>query len=399
MAALTVAHVTTVDMSLRYLLLNQLRYLQGQGYRVIGVSSPGPDVAAVEAAGIKHIAVPMTRRLSPLKDLAAVQELTRVFRRERVDIVHTHTPKPGLLGQLAARLAGVPVVVNTIHGFYFHDGMKPWPRRFFIMMEQVAAAQSDWILSQNPEDIETAKAEHIAPADILEPLGNGIDLERFDGVVDRADRDEARDEVRAAARAECGFVDGDVVVGFVGRLVREKGLVELFDAVKALRTKNASIKLLVVGGTDPEKPDAVTADLARQMGLGPDVAVFLGQRHDLPRLYAAMDIFVLPSHREGFPRAPMEAAATGLPVVVTNIRGCRETVVVGETGVMVDVDDAAGIAAAVAAYADDGDLRKRHGRAGRALAEARFDERLVFARVAACYERVRRQGGRRRGTR
>ena len=104
MSSLTVAHVTTVDMSLRYLLLNQLRYLQGRGYRVLGVSSPGPDVPFIEEAGVRHIAVPMTRRLSPLADLKALQDLARIFARERVDIVHTHTPKPGLLGQMAARL-------------------------------------------------------------------------------------------------------------------------------------------------------------------------------------------------------------------------------------------------------------------------------------------------------
>jgi glycosyltransferase involved in cell wall biosynthesis len=392
MPALKVAHVTTVDMSLRYLLLNQLKYLQGVGYRVIGISSPGPDVAAIEAAGIKHIAVPMTRRLSPLSDLKAVQDLARVFRREGIDIVHTHTPKPGLLGQLAARLAGVPVVVNTIHGFYFQDGMRPWPRRFFILMEQLAAAQSDRILSQNPEDIDTAIAEHIAPAWQLEPLGNGIDLKRFAGP--GADHHA---EHRRAARAECGFADEDIVVGFVGRLVREKGLVELFDAVSALRARVGSkLKLLVVGSTDAEKADAVDEALARSMGLDASAAVFLGQRHDLERLYAAMDVFVLPSHREGFPRAPMEAAAMGLPVIVTNIRGCRETVIDGETGVMVDVDDAAGIAAAIMAYADDADMRRRHGQAGRALAEGKFDEQQVFARVAACYERVLADGGRRR---
>ena len=313
---ITIAHVCTVDMSLRYLLLNQLRFLKGRGYRVLGVSSAGPDVDVVKAAGIEHIAVPMTRRFSPVADLNALLDLTRVFQRERVDIVHTHNPKPGLIGQLAARLAGVPVVVNTIHGFYFHDHMPPLPRRFYILMEQLAAAQSDHILSQNPEDIVTAITEHIAPASRLEPLGNGIDLQRFD---------PARIDVAAiaATREKLGFT------------------------------------------------------------------VFAGLRHDLPELYSAMDVFVLPSHREGFPRSPMEAAAMARPVVATDIRGCRETVVDGETGVLVPVRSPTALAAAIERYVVDPELRRRHGRAGRALAEVRFDEQLVFERVARTYERLR----------
>ena len=381
MSTITVAHVTTVDMSLRYLLLNQLKYLQAEGYRVLAVSSPGPDVGVVEAAGIRHIAVPMTRRLSPWQDMAALQDLTRVFQRERVDIVHTHTPKPGLLGQMAARLAGVPVVVNTLHGFYFHDHMRPLPRRFFIFMEQLAAVNSDWILSQNPEDIRTAIDEHIADASIVEALGNGIDLQRFSpAAVSAVDV--------SATRRSLGFADDDVVVGFVGRLVEEKGLLELFDAVASLRTSHPRIKLLIIGPQDADKADVTGAAAARARGLGDDVAVFTGLRHDLPPLYAAMDVFVLPSHREGFPRAPMEAAAMGKPVVATNIRGCRETVADGVTGVLVPLRDAGALSKAIAAYLDDADRRRQHGEAGLALAARRFDERLVFARVAACYERL-----------
>jgi glycosyltransferase involved in cell wall biosynthesis len=210
-----IAHVTTVDMSLRYLLLNQLGSLRQAGYDVVGVSASGENVPAIESAGIRHIAVPMTRRLTPLADLVSLWRLYRVMRRERFTIVHTHTPKPGLLGQLAATLAGVPVVVNTIHGFYFHDGMSPLSRRLYVILERLAALCSDVILSQNREDIETALRKNICRPEKMRFLGNGIDLRLFD-------RARLVEDELALLRRGLNIPSEALVVGFVGRLVRER---------------------------------------------------------------------------------------------------------------------------------------------------------------------------------
>jgi glycosyltransferase involved in cell wall biosynthesis len=377
-----VAHVCTVDLSLRYLLANQLRFLQQAGYDVVGVSNPGPDVPWLQTAGLRHVPVRMTRTFSPSADATALVDLVRIFQRERPQIVHTHNPKPGLLGQIAARLAGVPVVVNTLHGFYFHDHMRPLPRRFYVLMEQLAAAQSDSILSQNPEDIRTAIAENIAPAERIELLGNGIDLARFAPVA-------VDDSSVAATRAGCGFGPDDIVVGFVGRLVEEKGVRELFEAIAALRRRHPRLRLLVVGPVDTDKADALQPSAASDFGID-DITFFAGLRQDMPELYAAMDVFVLPSWREGFPRSPMEAAAMARPVVATDIRGCREVVVPGETGLLVPLRDPAALAAALATLLPVRQRRESMGAAGRALAERRFDERLVFQKVAATYERLLR---------
>jgi hypothetical protein len=132
-----------VDLSLRYLLLNQLLSLKEHGYDVTAISSAGPDVPVIEEAGITHFAVPFTRRFTPIADLVTLMRLVKILRREQFTLVHTHTPKAGLLGQLAARMAGVPVVINTVHGFYFHSGMRRWTQRFYTTMERIAARCSD----------------------------------------------------------------------------------------------------------------------------------------------------------------------------------------------------------------------------------------------------------------
>lgn len=376
-----VAHIATIDLSLRVVLLNQLRAIEAAGYDVTGISADGEHVPAIEQAGIRHIAVPMTRRMAPLDDLVSLYRLYRLMRRERFDIVHTHNPKPNLFGQIAARAARVPVVISTVHGYYFHDRMRPMARRALIILEKIAARCSDLILSQSREDVETAVREGIASRDRIEVLGNGIDITRFD-------RASLSDEVLAAARRELGIADGAPVVGFVGRMVEEKGILELMEAAREVLRHFPAAKFLLVGPHDPEKHDALDPAIAARRGLG-DAFVFAGMRNDMPLMYALMDVFALPSHREGFPRSPMEAAAMGVPSVVTQIRGCREAVVDGESGVFVPVRDSAALAQAIVSLLGDPHRARALGEGGRRLARERFDEQRVFAHVIDAYERLR----------
>ena len=384
--SIKICHVTTIDMSLRHLLLNQLQSMAADGYEVVGVSAEGPDVAAIESAGIRHIPVPMTRRLlTPVADARSLWRLYRIFRRERFTIVHTHTPKPGLLGQVAARLAGVPIVVNTVHGFYFHDGMNRVFRRLLVASERFAARCSDTILSQNREDAATAKDEGIGSPDDFHIIGNGIDVEHFDPNA------VARENVETSRR-ELGIEPHHRVVGFVGRLVEEKGLLELFEALSIVRRSFPDVRLLVVGAVDRHKTDALAPSAARRFGVD-DITIFAGHRHDMPEMYAQMDVLALPSHREGFPRSPMEASAMGVPSVVTDIRGCREAVEDGVNGLLTPVKEPVALAQALSRLLRDerlaGEMRTR----ARAMALERFDERLVFERVKCHYRRLLRSRG------
>jgi glycosyltransferase involved in cell wall biosynthesis len=378
-----IAHITTIDQSLEYLLLHQLCSLQRAGYRVAGISTPGSHVPTIEAAGIRHIPVPITRNLTPLTDLLSLWRLYRVMRRERFIIVHTHNPKPGLLGQLAARLARVPVVVNTVHGFYFHEYMHPLGRRFYIILERLAARCSDVIFSQNEEDIKTAIRERICPPQQIKYLGNGIDLTWFD-------RQRFSASEIAAKRAELGLAPDAPIVGFVGRLaLKRKGFLAFLMAAKRVAEQVPGVRFLIIGETDYGKPDAIESSAARDYGVE-EACLFLGQQpnRQLPLLYSLMDVLVLPSLFEGLPRVVMEASAMQVPAVVSDVKGNREAVEQGRNGLLVPLNDVAALSEAIVAILSDPEKARSMGEQGRQVAEERFDEQLVFDQVKAEYARL-----------
>jgi glycosyltransferase involved in cell wall biosynthesis len=367
-------------MSLRYLLLNQMRGLQQAGYAVTGISAPGPDVPAIEAAGIRHIPIPITRRLTPWADLVALWRLARVLRRERFAIIHTHTPKAGLLGQYAAVLARVPIRVHTIHGLYFPSHMKSWHRWAYVLLERLTMRFSHMNLSQSAEDIPVAVSERICDPERVRLLGNGIDLASFDPGAQSPER-------RAATRAALALSGEHKVVGMVARFVAEKGYREMLRAAQIIKRVSPEVRFLFVGPVEADKRDAIDPRLIDELELS-DVVRFLGHRTDTADLYAVMDVVALPSYREGFPRVPMEAAAMGVPAVVTDVRGCRQTVTHGVTGFRVPVRDAEALAAALLDLLGDADKRAAFGRAAREKAIAEFDERVVVARVEDAYRQL-----------
>jgi glycosyltransferase involved in cell wall biosynthesis len=374
-------HVTTVDMSLVLLLGPQLRAFADAGMEVIGVSAPGPFVAQLESWGIRHEPLHhATRSVAVGRDVLALAELWRLFRRLRPDIVHTHNPKPGLYGRVAARAAGVPGIVNTVHGLYASPEDSIARRSLVYALERSASLCSGAELVQNPEDL-AILARLGVPRGKLVQLGNGVDLHRF--------RPHQNGLARRRAREMFGIAADATVVGTVARLVWQKGFAELFAAAERLRRTHPNLVFLVVGGPDAAKADALSPEelaAARHRGH----FVFAGERDDIEDVYSAIDLFVLPSHREGFPRSAMEAAASGLPVIATDIRGCRQAVTHGQTGLLTPLRDPERLAMAISELADDADLRQRMGAAGRRKAEAEFDDQAVIAKTLEVYERVLR---------
>ena len=376
------AHLTTVDLSLRYLVLPQLAGGVEAGWETIGISAPGEFVPEVEAIGVRHVALPTSSRGWGLRDdLRAARDLWRILRREQVDVLHTHNPKPGLYGRVLGRLAGVPIVVNTVHGLYATEDDPLAKRVVVYALEAIAARFSDAELVQSSEDLALMRRLRISPSHRTFLLGNGIDLSHFDPA--RFDGEHGR-----GLRHEIGVRDDQVLVGIVGRLVAEKGYPELIEAAAQLDDRFAFV---AIGPDDPDKSDALGADFyakAEAAGLR-----LLGMRTDVDEWYDAMDLFVLPSHREGFPRAAMEAAAMGLPIIATDIRGCREVVEPGVNGRLVPVLDPAALAAAIEEVGSDPDLRRRMGQASRERALMHFDERQIVHTVFAAYQGVAMRKG------
>jgi glycosyltransferase involved in cell wall biosynthesis len=374
-----VVHLTTVDLSLALLLLPQLIAFREAGFDVVGVSAAGDHVAQIEEHGIRHLPLHSSTRAADVRsDAAAAREFVVICRRLQPDIVHTHNPKPGIYGRLGARLARVPGVVNTIHGLYAQPDDRFAKRAVVYGLERVAASCSDAELVQNPEDIPVLRKLGI-PASKLHLLGNGVDLQRFDPA--------AHPDARAVLRAELGAGDDDVLVGLVGRLVAEKGYREVFDAARRLRDTHGRVRFVVVGPQDLDKADAITRQELDRAAAEAGVT-FLGLRDDVERLYLAMDLYVLASHREGFPRSAMEAAAMGLPIVASDIRGCRQVVDHGRTGLLVPVRDPGALTAAVGQLADDAALRDAMGAAAREKALTAFDDRRQVDLTLDVYERL-----------
>lgn len=367
---LRVAHLTTVDMSLALLLATELVVDVEAGFDTFGLSSAGPYVERVEALGITHAKVGFTRSWDLGRDLRAGFELVRLLRRLRPDVLHTHTPKAGVLGRVLGRALRVPVVVNTCHGLWVGEDGPRLKRALVLGAEGLAARCSHHELFQNGEDREALR--FAVPDERATVVGNGVDLERF-----RFDPDG-----RERLRAEWGIGGDEVLIGGVGRRVAEKGIVELGAAARTLAGK---ARVVWVGPDDEDKPDAL-----RDAESGIE---FVGPRDDMPAVYSAFDVFVLPSHREGFSRSAIEAAACGRPSVLTDIRGCREVGTDGEHLLLVPPHGPDALAAALGRLVLDGDLRRRLGVAAHTRAQVAFDQRDVAASSIATYRAVATRRG------
>jgi len=377
---LIVVGITNPQTSL--VLKGRLRTLREAGFRVIVVSSPGSLLLSTSASeGVESIAIPMHRGIAPLSDFVSLFRLWRLLGKLKPDLVEFSTPKAGLLGTVAAKLRGVPRRIYMLRGLRLETatGIK---RRILLAGERIASACAHVVLCNSESLRNQASALGLAPASKLHLLGegssNGVDTERFSpGPSD--------------VRKMLGIPFAAPVVGFVGRLTRDKGLPELVDAFDAILKVRPDAHLILVGWYDTSE-DALSEQTRTRIESNAHIHL-TGFVHRTAPYYRALDLMVLPTWREGFPNAVLEAAATGIPVVTTMSTGSRDSVVPEVTGLLIPPGYPEAICEAVLKLIGDPERRRRMGSAARAWVIEHYADERVLGLTAAYYKSLLKTSG------
>ena len=340
--------ITTVPISLDKLLSGQLGFMN-QFYKVIGVSSDASYLKRVgEKENIEVQHIEMTRQITPMQDLKSVYQLYNFFKKEKPHIVHTHTPKAGTVGMLAAKLAGVPHRFHTIAGLPLMEAVGG-KRKVLNLVEKITYACATKIYPNSFGLKEIILKEQFCKPDKLKVIGNGssngIDTSYFDS-------SHFSEMQNNTLKQELNISNNDFVFVFVGRLVGDKGINELVKAFKDLNKSN--VKLLLVGPYEHEL-DALQDVTIQHIEQNPNI-IAVGFQQDVRPYFAIADALVFPSYREGFPNVVMQAGAMGLPSIVTDINGCNEIIIENENGLIIPVKSTAAIQEAMYKMIEDQEL-------------------------------------------
>ena len=371
-----VAHIST-SVTLNQTVFNQMVYQQKQGHRVVALCPDDEWTKPIKYTNIPVIHVPFLWHNAKASLTSALLRTFLVCRREKFDVVHTHTLLPGIAGRIAARLAGVPGVVHTFHSWQPHL-YKAWAFRWaFYVTEIVASRFAHAVLFQNPDDLRSWSKIPAIPIQKATLVGNGVDFSAIQKRVGSGARERVRKEL--------GISDDAFVIVNVARFEPQKGHFFLLHTLKQLVSQvDRKIVAVLVGiGIDQEKIEAEVERLGLQ-----EVVYFTGYRQDVPDILTASDVSIMTSHYEGVPRALMESMALGIPVVATDVPGTRTLIRSGQTGLLVAYGDVPGMSDALTKVLTDPALAHRLGESGRNLVQTKFDEYTVADRVEEVYNHV-----------
>lgn len=349
-----------------------------QGFEVLAVSADGPEVASLREQGIPHQAVEMTRVVSPLRDLLSLVRLIGIIRQFKPDIVHTHTPKAGLLGMVAGWICRVPVRLHTVAGLPLME-RRGLMRLILVLTEKVTYACATCVYP-NSKKLKAFIEEKISPDTSLKVIGNGstngIDT-RFFSVT------EELQEKGRALRRQYNIGDESIVFAFIGRVVRDKGVNELVEAFN--RLSGRMDVYLFLAGTFEDDLDPVSSQ-TRMIIEHSGRIITLGYVADVRPVLVGADVFVFPSYREGFPNVVMQACCLETPCIVSDINGCNEIITHNETGLLVPPKDVRSLETAMALLTTRSDLRRAYSQRARAGLVANFDQTFVWQELLNEYK-------------
>jgi glycosyltransferase involved in cell wall biosynthesis len=351
-----------------------LRELARRGHEVHVACRVTSFAEVLEGAGLVVHDLPITRRVTPLRDLSCYRRLKALIRDGDFHVVHTHNPKDGILGRVAAWKAGVPRVLHTCNGFYFSHRSSWLRRRLVLRAERFAARRCHMVIFVNTEDLALAAARKIVGPGKALLVYNGVDLERF------------HPGEEAGLRAELGLPPEAVILGYIGEIRREKNLDVLLRAASRLLPAHPRLHVVLVGDSshEPGEPGRLLA-LASRLGLA-DRLHLTGYRHDPERFHRLCDVYVHPSSREGFGVSIIEAMASGTPVVASRVRGPREIIDDGLDGILVRDRDEEELAAAVAFLLETPEAARSYTERALEKVKRDFDHGEMRRKLLACYK-------------
>ena len=321
--------ITTVPMALRYLLPGQMRFMAANGFDVLMISADGKELSEVkEQEQCRHIIVPMTRKITIFQDIKCLFQLISIFRKEKPDIVHTHTPKAGLLGMLAAKLCGVKIRIHTVAGLplMVERGFK---YRLLKFIEKITYASAGQVWPNSNSLLRFISEKKLVDAAKLRIIGkgstNGIDINRFN-------KDTLDEKVVTEIKNQLNYSSQNKYLLCIGRLVVDKGIVELANVFVQLQKNDPSLKLILVGGYEPLL-DPLPVNTLQQIETN-NAIIHINWSNNVEYYMHLANYFVFPSHREGFPNVLLQAGAMELPVICSRITGNIDIITDNETGLI-----------------------------------------------------------------
>ena len=381
-----IIELCAIDATMKSLLGELNVEIKSQGHDLICVCSKGKNTKKLRDDGFNVINLNIDRMINPLFNIVSLYNLYKLFKREEPDIVHVHTPIAAALGRIAAKKAKVPIIIYTAHGFYFHEGMSHIKYKIILYIEKYLAKHyTDFIFTQSEEDRKIALENNFIDNSRILTIGNGVDVwGKFNP------KNIEKDKINELYK-EFNLNKNDKVITFIGRLVKEKGVINLLEAFNNINFNDwkdgEKVKLIMVGDIAQNERDENTKKKLEKYRNNLNV-IFAGYRDDINNILYLTDVFCLPSYREGMPRTIIEAMAMECAVVATDIRGSREEVVEGKTGFLVPVNSINTLKDKIKKLIRDEKLLKKMKIAGRKRAEKLFNEKEIVKKQIEIFKKL-----------